>query len=54
MISYDKTKSDGQFKKTASNDLFRSIIPNYKFISIDSGIKSTIKWFKSTYPDIRK
>jgi len=54
MISYDKTKSDGQFKKTASNTLFRTLNPDYKFVSIESGIKSTIEWFKSKYPDIRK
>lgn len=54
MLRYDETKSDGQFKKTSSNILFRSLIPNYKFIPIESGIKSTVEWFKLNYPDIRR
>jgi GDP-L-fucose synthase len=54
MLIYDETKSDGQFKKTASNSLFRSLNPDYKFVTIESGIKSTVEWFKSAYPDIRK
>jgi GDP-L-fucose synthase len=53
-IQYDTTKSDGQFKKTASNSLFRSYYPNYKFKSIEKGLAETVQWFESNYPDIRR
>jgi len=53
-IQYDTTKSDGQFKKTASNSLFRSYFPNYKFKSLELGIGETVEWFKLNYPDIKK
>lgn len=53
MLTYDDTKSDGQYRKTASNSLFRSLDPEYNFISIEQGIKLTVDWFKLNYPDIR-
>lgn len=54
MLRYDESKSDGQYRKTASNNLFRSLIPDYKFIPIEQGISLTVGWFKSNYPDVRK
>jgi len=54
MLVYDQTKSDGQYRKTASNALFRSLNPEYKFIPVESGIKSTVQWFVSNYPNVRK
>jgi len=53
-IIYDISKSDGQYKKTASNCLFRTLYPEYKFESIESGIANTVDWFKKNYPNIRK
>jgi GDP-L-fucose synthase len=53
-IQFDTTKSDGQYKKTASNSKFRSYFPDFKFVQVDVGIPQTIRWFKSKYPDIRK
>ena len=36
-VVFDTTKSDGQFKKTASNAKLRSLYPNYKFTDIKEG-----------------
>jgi len=52
-IDFDLTKSDGQYKKTVSNNKFRNTYPDYKFINIEDGIKSTVNWFKNNYPNIR-
>lgn len=41
-IIYDKTKPNGQFRKTVSNELLKSIIGDYKFTSIYDGLKLTI------------
>lgn len=54
LIEFDTTKSDGQYKKTASNKLFRSLNPNFVFTGISDGIAQTTQWFKLNYPDIRK
>ena len=45
MIEFDTTKSDGQYKKTVDNSLFRSFNPDYKFIDITKGLDITIDWF---------
>jgi hypothetical protein len=39
-IVFDTTKSDGQFKKTASNKKLKSLYPDFKFTPIDE-VKAT-------------
>ncbi|CAE7916223.1 GFUS [Symbiodinium sp. KB8] len=53
-VQFDTSKSDGQFKKTASNKKLRKYLPDFKFTSIDDGIKETCKWFKENYDIARK
>ena len=53
-IVFDSSKSDGQFKKTANNKKLRSIYPDYKFQSIENGIKTTCDWFKKNFENARK
>ncbi len=52
-IVYDVSSSDGQFKKTANNRLFRSLNPEYKFTNINMGLKNSINWFINNYPNCR-
>merc|ERR1711881_605561 len=51
---YDTTRSDGQFKKTASNDKLRKYLPNFKFTPFDEAIKESVEWFKANYDTVRK
>ena len=53
-IIFDDTKSDGQYKKTASNKKLRTLLPDYKFKSIKDGISETCKWFQDNYNTCRK
>ena len=53
-IKFDTTKSDGQYKKTASNKLFRTYCPDFEFTKIEDGISQTVKWFVENYPNVRK
>jgi GDP-L-fucose synthase len=53
MIEFDTTKSDGQYKKTADNSLFRSYNRTFNFTDISVGINDTIDWFLNSYPNIR-
>lgn len=39
-IIYDKTKPNGQLRKDLNIKKFQSLIPDYKFISLESGIKN--------------
>ena len=53
-INFDTTKSDGQFKKTASNAKLRTFLPDFKFTPIDEGIQKTVEWFNANYDIARK
>lgn len=47
-------KSDGQYKKTADNSLFKKYFPNFQFVSFENGITNTCRHFFENYSDVRK
>lgn len=53
-ISFDATKADGQYKKTASNGKLRRLLPDFKFTDFDVAIKDSVKWFMDNYENARK
>ncbi|KAF6022474.1 TSTA3 [Bugula neritina] len=53
-VSYDTTKADGQFKKTASNAKLRKYLPNFKFTPMKQAIKETCDWLNKNYDIARK
>ena len=53
-ISWDTTKSDGCLKKTVSNDILKSILPEYEFTTLEDGLKETYEWFVENYDTCRK
>ncbi|VDK85779.1 unnamed protein product [Litomosoides sigmodontis] len=53
-IVQDKTKADGQYKKTASNAKLRKYLPNFKFTPFEVAIKESVDWFVTNYDDARK
>jgi GDP-L-fucose synthase len=50
----DTTKSDGQYKKTASNKKLRALWPSWEFTPLDKAIKETADWFLANYDTCRK
>ncbi|KZO99068.1 NAD(P)-binding protein [Calocera viscosa TUFC12733] len=46
---FDTTKSDGQFRKPASNKKIMSLIGDFKFTPFDEALKDTVKWFTENY-----
>ena len=52
-IYWDKSKSDGQYKKTVSSAKLRTLIPNLAFRGLEEVLRETIQWFKDNYPDVR-
>lgn len=50
---FDVTKSDGQFRKTATNRKLRRLHPGFQFTDLEWGLGQTIGWFCSNYPHIR-
>lgn len=53
-IIFDTTKSDGQFKKTASNRKLLELHPNVQFTPFEQGIKESVDWFVANYETARK
>ena len=53
-IKYDLTKPDGQFRKPSDNTKLFSYLPNFKFTSVEDGLKETVDWFIKNYKNIRK
>lgn len=53
-ISFDTSRSDGQYKKTASNQKLIDLYGKYKFTSLSEGIFKSVKWFQKNYDILRK
>jgi GDP-L-fucose synthase len=53
-VVFDTTKSDGQYKKTASNKKLRSLYPEFQFTPIKEGLKESCRWFMDNYETLRK
>lgn len=51
---FDKSYSDGQFKKTVNNQKLMKLYPDMEFTDIKIGIKNSVKWFKNNYDICRK
>lgn len=53
-ITFDTSKADGQFKKTASNKKLRSLLPNFQFTDFNAAIEETVNWYINNQNDVRK
>ncbi|CAL8270596.1 GDP-L-fucose synthase isoform X2 [Gadus morhua] len=53
-VVYDTDKSDGQFKKTASNAKLMRYLPNFAFTPFEKALKETCDWFVANYDNARK
>lgn len=53
-VIYDTTKSDGQFKKTASNLKLRKYLPDFQFTPFEQAVKESCDWFVNNYEIARK
>ena len=53
-ITFDLTKPDGQYKKTADNTKLKNLLQDFNFTNINDGISTTIEWFQQNYENIRK
>ncbi|XP_065751407.1 GDP-L-fucose synthase isoform X2 [Phocoena phocoena] len=53
-VTFDTTKSDGQFKKTASNGKLRAYLPDFRFTPFKQAVQETCAWFTDNYEQARK
>ncbi|RUP49911.1 hypothetical protein BC936DRAFT_141004 [Jimgerdemannia flammicorona] len=52
--SFDTTRADGQFKKTASNEKLMRLLPDFEFTPFDVAIQESVNWFLENYNTVRK
>ncbi|XP_076040140.1 GDP-L-fucose synthase-like [Oratosquilla oratoria] len=53
-IVHDVSKSDGQFRKTASIAKLRKYLPDFKFTPTKQAIEETVDWFRKNYETAKK
>lgn len=44
-IIYDSSFSDGQYKRTVSNNKLQTLNPNFSFTPIEKALEETVEWF---------
>lgn len=52
-VVLDTSRSDGQFKKTASNAKLRTYLPDFKFTDFKKAVKETCEWFEANLDTVR-
>jgi len=53
-VKFLTDKSDGQFKKTASNAKLRKYLPDFQFTPIRQAIRETVDWYVQNYDTARR
>ncbi|KAJ3238597.1 GDP-L-fucose synthase [Chytriomyces hyalinus] len=53
-IVWDSARSDGQYKKTASNEKLMRKLPGFEFTPFKEALKKSVDWFIENYQHARK
>jgi len=53
-VTFDTSRADGQFKKTASNKKLRTYLPTFQFTPFEEAVKQSCDWFVKNYEKARK
>lgn len=52
-VTWDSSKADGQYKKTASNEKLMKYLPDFEFTPFDQALKESVDWFVQNYDSAR-
>jgi GDP-L-fucose synthase len=50
---FDATRSDGQFRKPASNEKLLKLMGGFEFTPFEQALQSTVEWFVANYDNAR-
>lgn len=53
-VLFDDTKPEGQERKPSDTTPLKKLLPDYSYIPLEDGLKSTIEWFVQNYNEVRK
>lgn len=51
--SFDPSKPDGQYKKTASNSKLKKLLPDFEFTPFETALEESVDWFVKNYAKAR-
>ncbi|GAA5874116.1 hypothetical protein JCM16303_005748 [Sporobolomyces ruberrimus] len=52
-VTWDSSKADGQYKKTASNEKLMKYLPEFEFTPFDKALQESVDWFVQNYDSAR-
>ncbi|GAA6012770.1 hypothetical protein JCM10207_005354 [Rhodosporidiobolus poonsookiae] len=52
-VTWDRSKADGQYKKTASNDKLLKYLPDFQFTPFETALQESVDWFVQNYDTAR-
>ncbi|GAA5822329.1 hypothetical protein JCM5353_001574 [Sporobolomyces roseus] len=52
-VTWDSSKADGQYKKTASNEKLMKYLPEFEFTPFETALKESVDWFVQNYDSAR-
>ncbi|KAI8137525.1 hypothetical protein BJV82DRAFT_635196 [Fennellomyces sp. T-0311] len=52
--SFDTSRADGQYKKTASNEKLMKYLPDFEFTPFDQAVQESVQWFVENFDTVRK
>ncbi|GAA5846717.1 hypothetical protein JCM3766R1_002891 [Sporobolomyces carnicolor] len=52
-VTWDSSKADGQYKKTASNDKLMKYLPDFAFTPFEQALQESVDWFVQNYDSAR-
>lgn len=53
-IIWDTSKPNGQYRKPSDNQRLKSVLPEYSFTPLETGLETTIDYFLKQYDSLRK
>lgn len=53
-IIWDTSKPNGQYRKPSDNQRLKSVLPEYSFTPLETGLEATIDYFLKQYDSLRK
>jgi GDP-L-fucose synthase len=53
-VRFDDSKPDGQYRKPSDPTKLRQYRPGFAFTPLSEGIRATVDWFVSRYPEVRQ
>jgi GDP-L-fucose synthase len=52
-VVWETEKPNGQYRRPTNKHILNTLLPEFIFIDLETGINKTVDWFINNYPYIR-